>query len=92
MEALRARVRSDAVPDEKRGDAVEAAKALEQAPYFAIRLSRTDAQTFAPLGWKLSLAAQNGIQNAWPKDSTEANKMAEQLVLSGTEAPVAGRC
>jgi hypothetical protein len=69
MEALRARVRSDAVPDEKRGDAVEAAKALEQAPYFAIRLSRTDAQTFAPLGWKLSLAAQNGIQNAWPKDS-----------------------
>lgn len=61
VEALQARVQADyhtAHPEKPAGD----------APYFAIRLSRKDAPTFAPLGWQLSRAAVNTIQDAWKSD------------------------
>lgn len=63
IEALRSRVEADFKPGQA-GDSPEKGK----APYFAIRLSRTDAQTFAPLGWKLSKAAEAAIERAWPDD------------------------
>jgi hypothetical protein len=66
MATLRSRVH-DAFHDRNRKTtAISAANTEDQIPYFTIRLSRTDAQTFEPLGWKLSHVAEKAIQRAWP--------------------------
>jgi hypothetical protein len=74
MDALRARVLARYVDTATaEGAPTTTAQAREKAPYFAIRLARDNAQAYAPLGWKLSKAAIDGIQKAWTNGTDGQN-------------------
>jgi regulation of enolase protein 1 (concanavalin A-like superfamily) len=55
MDERATRIKSDWATTDTPGD----------APYFAIRLSRSIAKAFSRLGWALSDAAAAGIRDAW---------------------------